>query len=199
MTWRNNIIMQVKYPRAVIIGNSGVGKTSLIHRISYGSYLEQNHPTIGVGISNIKTQLNDKPFEYQLWDTAGQEIFRSVVPLYLRDSNCIILVFSLSDENSFEDMEEWLNTIRNINIKNVPIVIAANKSDLNDWKVDIYKAKDWAYLKKIPLFITSSITGQNIDNLFEMVAGNCFASLKEDFVINDDKNSVYEEKAKNCC
>lgn len=160
-------------PRAILFGDSGVGKTTMISRAAYGEFEATSAPTVGAGVTPFTTMISGKPFSFQIWDTAGQEIFRNVVPLYFRNAACAVLVFSMNDITSFQSLDEWLQLLQSSNDGQVPIILAGNKCDLELQMVSTNDAKEWAERHDAPFFKTSAKTGENIDRLFETVANIC--------------------------
>ena len=172
-------------PRVVVIGNSGVGKTSMVQRMSLGEFDKLNAPTVGAGVTPITVQINNTEITYHVWDTAGQETFRTIVPLYFRDAVCAIIVFSLTDTDSFDALDNWVELFYKTTPDNVPIVLAANKSDVNDPSVDIENARKWADKHNTILFVTSAATGQGIPQLFEYCGSICEKYIYDDEVSNE--------------
>lgn len=97
--------------KVLMLGDAGVGKTSLTSRFADGSFITQYISTIGVDFKTKMIKLEDKKIKYQVWDTAGQERFRSIAKAYYRGVQGILLAFSVTDRQSFENIEEWMVTI----------------------------------------------------------------------------------------
>lgn len=97
--------------KILILGDAGVGKTSLTSRFTDGSFTMQYITTIGVDFKTKMVKLEDKNIKYQVWDTAGQERFRSIAKAYYRGVSGILLTFSLTDRASFENIEKWMASI----------------------------------------------------------------------------------------
>lgn len=153
-------------PRVVFIGDSGVGKTSLIHWAKYNKFNEAPATTIGAGITRIEADANGIPIAYQLWDTAGQEMYRSIVPMYFRGVCGIVVVFSLTQRSSFEHVEGWVSEAA-AHTDQVPIVVVGNKCDCSDVSVSQAEARAWGEQRKIPVLFTSASTGENVELLLE--------------------------------
>ena len=100
-------------PRVITVGDSGVGKTSLIHRIKSDTFLEQTVPTIGAGVTPIEVEVDNQKYSFQFWDTAGQEMYRNIIPIYFKGAVVAVLVFSMSDSKSFQNLESWMEQIYN--------------------------------------------------------------------------------------
>ncbi len=114
--------------RIVFIGNSDVGKTTLAHRMRAKTFHDNISNTVGAEFSTT----TKSKIKLQLWDTAGQERYRSLVPLYFRHADIFLLVFDISDRQSFDAIEEWIRLVRvthECDYGRVPIILVGNKSD----------------------------------------------------------------------
>ena len=120
----------------ITLGNSGVGKTSILKRLVHNKFEENTLSTIGFGISNkLVTSKNGSKFNLKLIDTAGQENYRAMGKTYFKNSDCVLFVFSLNDRNSFEEIQTWLKTYKEFNndidfSKLFPALLLGNKCDL---------------------------------------------------------------------
>lgn len=162
--------MLTKY-KIVFLGDQGVGKTSLITRFMYDTFDSHYAATIGIDFLSKTMYLDDKTIRLQLWDTAGQERFRSLIPSYIRDSNVAIVVYDITNRDSFNDVQKWLDYIREERGKDVLIIMVGNKSDLKDKVVTSDEAEELSKKLGCNLFIeTSSKNGYNVKKLFKKVA-----------------------------
>jgi small GTP-binding protein len=164
------------FARVILIGDSGVGKTSLIIRGTTDTFCTTASPTIGAGVTPMKVNLKGVDYNFHLWDTAGQEIYRSIVPLYFKNAVCAILVFSLDDVKSFANLPSWIDTLRANSDREVPIVVVGNKTDLKKKMIDMGNARAWALKQDFPLFLTSAATGENVETLFHYIAESFIAT-----------------------
>ena len=121
-------------PRIIFIGDSGVGKTSLIYRSKYNKFNEGTAPTVGAGITKMEAVQNGVRVEYQLWDTAGQEIYRNIVPMYFKGASGAVIVFSCEDRSSFLHLGSWVEELLSHSERPIKYVIVGNKIDLKDEK-----------------------------------------------------------------
>lgn len=182
-------------PRVVMIGNSGVGKTSIVTRVSTGQYDSSAMPTIGAGVTPLNWKLNGQSVNFHVWDTAGQEVFREVVPLYFRDACVKVLVYSSVDENSFESLEDWLKILNQHVVDTIPIIVVENKIDLPNHTVDMAVARNWALSRGFQFFNASALTGTNITQIFDLVAYHCAK-----ITMPADKLKLNQPKSeKKCC
>ncbi|KAI1730098.1 ras family domain-containing protein [Ditylenchus destructor] len=117
--------------KVIVLGNSGVGKTSIIYNHKYRSGLMTCNATIGASYMNFDLHVKGEPIQLQVWDTAGQERFRCMVPMYMRNADAAILVYDITDRKSFDEVEKWLHEIsRCSNYEDPSIILVGNKADL---------------------------------------------------------------------
>lgn len=152
--------------KVVFVGDSTVGKTSLIH-----SYMKQDvktTSTLGATSTRIETAVDGNRMVLNVWDTAGQESFRNLVPIYAKGSQAGVIVFDQSNATSFEHVKNWYNYMME-QVGEIIICLAANKSDLQS-DVDFNEVYSWASEKGMEVIRTSAIEGTNVDTLFDTVA-----------------------------
>ena len=142
--------------KCVVLGESGVGKTSAIERLSTNTFRERSQSTIGVDYRVVKIK-GIKPVNVKVWDTAGAERFRSVTKLYYRNTDCVMMVFSLCDRESLESIESWVHDFRENNEDSVPILLVGTKEDIaqdDDLREESYSVAQQFGLHG-PIFISS--------------------------------------------
>lgn len=130
--------------KVAFIGDTNVGKTSLVNKLLQRNF-SSNHPTIGTVFDILNTVIDNSSVKFHIWDTAGQERFHSIVPMYIRDTHIIVMVFDLNSKTSFDNIKNiWIKTIKqscggndindngtiNNNTMSSQIVLVGNKSDL---------------------------------------------------------------------
>jgi small GTP-binding protein len=118
--------------KVIIIGDSGVGKTNLITRFCENSFKDSYVATIGVDFKIKTLSVGDRRYKLQIWDTAGQERFKNITQTYYKGAAGIILAYSITDRNSFENVERWINQIDTNAPSDVSKILIATKSDLSD-------------------------------------------------------------------
>ena len=116
--------------KIIMVGSMNVGKTSLITRFATGKTPTQTKTTKNASYVSKTKIINNLKFEIKLWDTAGQEKYKSLTKLFTKDSKIAILVYSIDDEDSFNQLDEWLKLVKSSNDEELILGIAANKSDL---------------------------------------------------------------------
>jgi small GTP-binding protein len=154
-----------KSNKVVIIGDSNVGKTSLITR-----YVDEKFGETQPTISALHWMKNMNGIDLDLWDTAGQERFKSMIPMYYKGARAIILAFDVTCFKSFQNAEKWLNEIET-NTKDCLIVLVGNKMDLVDSRtVSTEQIKIFCDNKKIHFFECSAKNDTNVNELFSYIA-----------------------------
>ncbi|CAK87124.1 unnamed protein product (macronuclear) [Paramecium tetraurelia] len=130
--------------KIVFLGNQSVGKTSIINRFIFDNFTGNEQPTVGIDFISKTLQVDNKSVRLQLWDTAGQERFRSLIPSYIRDSQAAIICYDITNEKSFQDLQKWIEDVKDERGDEVLIYILGNKIDLDQERViqtDVGEAK----------------------------------------------------------
>ena len=185
-------------PRIIFVGDSGVGKTSLIHRAKNGVFDSHSIPTIGAGITQMASDINGVQVNYQFWDTAGQEIYRNIVPIYFKGAICAIIVFSMTDSQSFHHLQGWIDQLHAHSEPNVGLVIVGNKIDSVKIAVNEEEARKWAMDRKLTIIFTSAVTGQNIELLLGHIAASYVLPQKV-HLQNTRTVNIQSKERKSCC
>lgn len=161
--------------KVVMVGDSGVGKTSLVEKFYSGGFNESQHTTVGAAYVKCLVALNDKTnVTLNLWDTAGQERFQSLIPLYLRNALGIIFVFDLTGENSIHMLDSIYISLQDQLTDDIQILLCGNKVDLKDGDFDLEPFKQWAKKHGTSLMITSAKTGHGVNDLFFEIASRIY-------------------------
>jgi len=164
-----DVIPRMKY-KLVFVGDSSVGKTSIISRFMYDHFDSNYDATIGIDFLAKTHTVRNKTVRLQLWDTAGQERFRSLIPSYIRDSSVAVVVYAIDNLGSFEAVDKWVEEVRNERENEVLIVLVGNKIDLSNRQVSRRKGEEKARECGARFIETSAKTGHNIGELFDTVA-----------------------------
>jgi small GTP-binding protein len=153
--------------KVVMLGDSGVGKTALVNRISEGVFTDSHVPTVGSQFIALPLEINKKKMTLELWDTAGQEVYRSLVGFYTREAKGAFLVFDVTSETTYDGLPEWIKFVTE-QAPGVKIIIFANKCDLESKRVIASeKIQSFAQLQKVELIEGSAKLGQNTTDAFE--------------------------------
>ena len=173
--------------KIALLGNSGVGKTCIIQRYNLGEFSENSISTKGASYSNKIIEKNGKIYQLDIWDTAGQEQYRSIGRHFYKNAYIIILVYDITVRKSFEDLKIWCDDLSKNGEKYTILAIVGNKSDLYE-KEEITEEEGINFAKgKNALFmLVSAKNGNNIENLFNDVLG---LYLDPDFQIKVDEMS----------
>ncbi|CAK68330.1 unnamed protein product (macronuclear) [Paramecium tetraurelia] len=156
--------------KVLLIGNSGVGKTQILLRYTENQFKTSFLSTIGIDFKIKKISVDEKVIKMQIWDTAGQERYQTITQTYYKGAMGIILVFAVNDQESFRDIEKWMNQIKLHASDNIIKVLIGNKTDLPDRCITYEDALNMAQQHNIPYFETSAKEGTNINQTFQQIA-----------------------------
>ena len=154
--------------KIILIGDSYVGKSCLALKATKGTFESLYTPTVGFEFLTFFVKINDINVKLQIWDTCGQEVYRSLIGSFYRNSSLAIIVYSIDNENSFNNIETWLNELKTKGNPDIIIFLVGNKADLEDKRI-ISKdmANDLCDNYNIKFFWeTSAKTGFNVKNIF---------------------------------
>ena len=151
----------------IIIGDAAVGKSNLLLRYVHGQFKPEYQLTIGVEFGAKNIEISSKIFRIQIWDTAGQENFRSITRAYYKNSVCALVVYDISSRDSFNNVMSWIEDCKNQSPKTIFIVLIGNKSDLDDKRqVSYEEGKELAEKNELLFFESSAKEGINVDEIF---------------------------------
>nr|BAJ21280.1 Rab-family small GTPase Rab4B [Tetrahymena thermophila] len=154
----------------IIVGNASSGKACLLHYFIEGKPKQNSTYTIGVEFGSKIEKVGSKLVKFQIWDTAGQERFRSVARTYYRGAVGAVIVFDLTNIDSFHSLQNWVNDVRELANKEVCIVVCGNKSDLTDERaVQSHEAKRQCESLDVEYIETSALTGENVNEAFSII------------------------------
>ncbi|KAH0790257.1 small GTP-binding protein [Histomonas meleagridis] len=158
--------------KIVLLGSAFVGKTSVANRYCNGQFQEETLSTIGAGFFTHSLKINNIEVTMMLWDTAGEERFRSVAPSLLRGANGLILVFDLTSKGSFEEIDIYMDMfldVCKVDMKqNAPVLLLGNKADLPKVEISDDAIERWKSKNNVELYYpVSAKTGQNIEVAIE--------------------------------
>lgn len=149
--------------KLIIIGNSGTGKSSLIKSAVSSEFNNDYQTTIAFEYSSMMIKVNnDKTYKLQIWDTCGQEIYRSLISNFYRNASLAVLLYSINDMKSFEALDEWVNDLREKASSDILIFLVGNKSDLEDERViEFEQGKQYSKDKNLHFFAETSAKIRN--------------------------------------
>ena len=165
--------MSVESFKVVLVGETGVGKTSIITQFIDETFQEDQQSTTG-GTFSTKSVICDegKILKFEIWDTAGQERYRSLTKMFYKDANAAILVYDITRKDSFEELKNyWAEQVKESSPQGIILIIAANKADLlENEAVDESIAREFAQQLGAIFVSTSAKNSSGINNLFEEIA-----------------------------
>jgi small GTP-binding protein len=156
--------------KLIFLGSSGVGKTSLVNRYTHNTFDKDYSATVGIDFVTKPIQVGDRTVNLQIWDTAGQERFRSLIPLYVRESSIAIIVYDVSNLQSFAEAKDWHQTVLHERGSDVFCVLVGNKNDL-ETRVPPEDVATFTKPLSMATIETCAKTGHNVSRLFKIVEG----------------------------
>ena len=167
--------------KIIVVGDSGVGKSCLTMKGTKNHFEECYSPTVGFEFFTFNIRINDKNIKLQIWDTCGQEAYRSLITSFYRNSSLAIIAYSIDNENSYNNIEAWLNEIKTQANPETKIFLIGNKADLeNQRKIPTDSAKQFSKDHGFNFFIeTSAKNGYNAQNVFIQAAKELYKSHLE--------------------
>ena len=166
----------------IIIGDSAVGKSNILTQYVYEKFNEEFQSTLGVEFAAKNTVIDNKIYRIQIWDTAGAENFRSITRAYYKNTVCAFIVYDITKRETFENVQVWLDDIKNQCPQTVLLVLVGNKLDLeNERQISYEEGESFAQKNNMYFFETSAKTGVNIENLFLKSVETINERIQEDF------------------
>ena len=173
--------------KIIFVGDAAVGKTTIISRIMENPYSEVYEPSIGVDFMSKNIKYKGQNVKLQMWDTAGQEKYKGLIPSYVRNSSIVFLVYDISVKSTFDNIPKWINFIRTI--ENTTLVLCGNKIDLSNREVKTEEGEALAQKEGIQFFEVSAKTDENIKKMFY----NVVVELPTFVENNTNKESLIKE------
>ena len=175
----------------ILVGEVNVGKTSIANRFVDKMFKETYKSTIEISFKKYDLRLsNDILINISIYDTMGQERYKSLTKNYYRNSNGIFLVFDLTDLNSFNNIENWLNEINNSIDNSKILILVGNKSDdIENRKVEKEEIEKISLKFNVKYLEVSAKNGNNIDLLFETMSWDCYKNIQENYDNNNNNNN----------
>ncbi|KAH3756175.1 Alpha-protein kinase vwkA [Pelomyxa schiedti] len=152
--------------KMVVVGNTAVGKTCLIMRLATGNFSIKHQPTIGGAYLDKQIEVEGHPVHMKLWDTAGSERFRSMLPMYYRNTQAALIVYDVANTQSFDDVKIWVEELRKYTDEHTVIAIVGNKSDLANRLISQEEAANYSKSINAMFAETSAKTSSGVEQLF---------------------------------
>uniref|UniRef100_A0A914ZNR7 Ras-related protein Rab-43 n=1 Tax=Parascaris univalens TaxID=6257 RepID=A0A914ZNR7_PARUN len=196
--------------KIVLIGDMGVGKTCVVQRFKNGTFIERQGTTIGVDFTMKTLVIEGKRVKLQIWDTGGQERFRTITQSYYRSANGIILCYDMTCRQSFESLQRWLDDVSKFAAPNVAKVLVATKADLESERVvESEEGSELAHSQGMCFFVETSARGNvNVENAFlelalqlkrHYEAGAHIDAQLDAFRISSQSTTTIASKWSSCC
>ena len=196
----------------LVVGNSAVGKSSILRRFTQDKFNPNYFATVGIDFFTKDVILDDKVIHIKIWDTAGQERYKSLTQGFFRNAQGIIIVYDITNQTSFDDLKYWIQSIENnTNLQNkiIPAIIIGNKIDILEREVDNISAENFAKEIKYKYFEVSAKSGQGVDEAIKYLIKkvievidkeNKDENINKSIKINsEDENNKDKLKKDKCC
>lgn len=195
--------------KLIVIGNSGVGKSCLMHRVTTNEFSEDHEVTVGVEFGSLLIRMGELPdnqsvFKLQIWDTAGQESFQSITKIFYRGAHAVLLTYSVASLQSFQNLKHWCNEVRTQSEADAIVVLVGNQADREqEREVSYAQGERFRQENNIQFFIeTSAKTDLNVKETFIMAAKMLYRKhlskikkAKENLVAKARGNKLRRERA----
>lgn len=167
--------------KVVLLGDTGVGKSSLVLRFVTNNFKPYSESTIGASFMSKMITVNSKPLKFQIWDTAGQEKYHSLAPMYYRGAAAAIIVYDITRANTFKTLKNWVEELQSKGPKDIAIAIAGNKADLEEQR-EVDKGMASAYADEIGAMYleTSAKDDTNVQDIFVKLSHRLPAPVVQD-------------------
>lgn len=196
--------------KIIVVGDSGVGKTNLINRFASDKFDTNSKATIGVEFVYKTLKINKEVIKVEVWDTAGQERYRAITSSYYKGAKGAIIVYDITNEDSFNNVESWMNEVTKKGKKDMQFLLVGNKKDLiNDRKVTEQKGIDKAKELNMNLFEASALEKTNVNEAFNYLVKEIYLNIRKEKNINTNNDekigqggialNTNKKKRKKCC
>ena len=173
--------------KIIVIGDTGVGKTKIIKQYATKEFSDNAKPTVGVDFYKKTFKINEDYIKVKIWDTAGQERYKSITNAYIKGCHGVLVVYDITNEDSFNNIEKWIERTYDIYNQNIKIILVGNKSDLeNERKVKTETALEKAKKLNMPLMEVSALKNLNIKEVFEKLLLSMYEDKKAKKIEKED-------------
>ncbi|XP_060081059.1 ras-related protein Rab-22A-like [Ylistrum balloti] len=194
--------MAVREVKLCLLGETAVGKSSIVMRFVKDQFRSALESTIGASFMTKRVEVDGKHYAFQIWDTAGQEKYRALAPMYYRGSAAAIVVYDITREQTFRAVKEWISELRKNASSDIVLAIAGNKCDLEDLREVSFKDVEEYARQRNAIFIeTSALTAVNVPELFIKIARQLPPEDMTHSRMNNSTVNLYEnsDQKRKCC
>ena len=196
--------LKINSYKIVVVGDCAVGKSSLTIRYVNNNFSEFQDSTIGATYITKKITCPNEIINLEIWDTAGQERYRSIAPLYYRNAVVALVVYDITDYDSFMKAKQWIKELRVLPDPNMIIFLVGTKYDLkNKRQIEFNLAKSYADENNFFFFETSAKTNYNVNELFELIVQKLpkkeTIEMNKQQIVDIDDDFLFGEKKRKCC
>ena len=182
----------VQHYKIIFLGDQYVGKSSILNRFYQDKFEEDYQATIGLDFHSKNVEIKGSTIRLLLYDTAGQEKFKSLIPMYIRDANIILVVYDITNKDSFIHTEHWVNETKDLKREDAIFVLVGNKIDLEEKRaVSNKEGEDFAADKGFLFHEVSAKTGDEVQELFTEVI---FPEMAKKYNIGDEDEDAKNEQ-----
>ncbi|EGC38506.1 hypothetical protein DICPUDRAFT_96892 [Dictyostelium purpureum] len=183
--------------KILLIGDSAVGKTSLLLKFADDTFQETSVNMTSVDYKNKNIVIDGRTFSLQIWDTAGQERFRTITSSFYRGAHGVLVVYDMTDQGTYNNVKLWMQEINRYAVQGVSKVLVGNKFDQDDRKVvSSTVAKEYADSIEIPFLETSAKTGFNVEQAFSTMANEIYRSYMGGSIPSRNETKLAPAKTK---
>ena len=179
----------------IIIGDPAVGKSNILLKYVHNKFVNEYQSTVGVEFGAKNIIIEGQIFRIQIWDTAGQENFRCLTRSYFKNSVCAIITYDITNKQSFDNIQDWINEVKNQVSNKVLLVLVGNKIDLEKERIVNYdEGKKFAEDNDMLFIETSALNGNGINQLFNMCCNDIYEKIKHNYYdFNDERCGIKKE------
>ena len=181
----------------LIIGDSTVGKTSILSRFANGTFNSNYLATVGLDNFTKDEIIDNKTIRIKMWDTAGQERYKSLTKSFFRNAQGVMVVYDVTNSETYDNLKFWMQSIKNNmspDMGEIPIIIMGNKIDCEDREVNAKEAESFWKEQGYPYFETSAKTGENIDDTIKYLVKRVIDVKEGKSNIGDNNNNIVIDK-----
>ena len=180
--------------KIIVVGNTNVGKTNIMSKYLKNQFNPELKNTIGVEFGSKTFNIEGYSIKAEIWDTAGQERYKAITRAYYKGANGAFIVYDITDNDSFDSLDNWVSEVSSIANKKIIIIIIGNKSDLEDKrKITKEQGRLKACSLQAAFLETSALSGDNIDKAFEIMMNEMYKKYNETLLAGKDDDDFFDE------